>query len=212
MTALRLDGRGEDLFLGTSARRASSATTCATGRPGAADDGGGRAGGDPITALEFLIGDRTLVVGDAGRCASRSWQVVPPPTGGPARLTRDLRSSPRTARRSWRRPPRAATRASSAATPRGGVHLNYGTSGATLLDAAGRWRGAARRSSSRPRPTACSSADGRGRVGQWRARQPAPRGHPQTLFGKVWYEGYSAARRTSGSRRAAPTTSRPSSA
>src|SRR3989442_12115196 len=40
----------------------------------------------PVTALGFLIGDRTLVAGD-GVGGVSTWQVVPPPTGGERRLT-----------------------------------------------------------------------------------------------------------------------------
>ena len=66
ITALALDGRGEDLFVGTSARPGRPRTTCATrrtrGRGAVAGHGSaGRAG----HGLGFLIGDRTLVVGDA---------------------------------------------------------------------------------------------------------------------------------------------------
>ena len=34
-----------------------------------------------MTALGFLIGDRTLVVGDGSGGVS-TWQVIPPPGGG----------------------------------------------------------------------------------------------------------------------------------
>ena len=70
MTALALDGRAEDLFVGTSTGQVlhydmrdrqnpklAEGTTVST-RPGAG-----------VTTLGFLIGDRTLVVGDsAGGC------------------------------------------------------------------------------------------------------------------------------------------------
>jgi phosphate transport system permease protein len=43
-----------------------------------------------------------------------------------------------------------------------------------------------------PKADAVLVADGRGSVGQWRVDNPHPEITLKTLFGKVWYEGYSA--------------------
>ena len=50
-------------------------------------------GSAPVTVLGFLLGDRTLVVGDQSGGVS-TWQVVPPPGGGERRLTRVHRFEP----------------------------------------------------------------------------------------------------------------------
>src|SRR2546422_5084729 len=85
ITALRLDARGDDLVIGTSAGQLIRYDTRDRGTPRLADTVSiGRA---PVTALTFLLGDRTLVIGDAMGAIS-SWQVVPPPTGGAAALAR----------------------------------------------------------------------------------------------------------------------------
>jgi phosphate transport system permease protein len=85
ITALRLDGRGEDLFIGTSRGQLvwyDMRDAQAPKRAGAAD-----ASEAPITALGLLIGDRTLVVGD-GQGGVSTWQLVPGLGGGERRLTR----------------------------------------------------------------------------------------------------------------------------
>jgi len=190
VTAVKMDGRGEDLFLGTSRGhvlhydmrdRANPVRTKAVDT----SDGSGRA----ITTMDFLIGDRTLVVGDSGGRVS-SWQVVPPPQGGPARLTRI-----------YEFPKHEAAIVALAASKRdkgfvsgdsqGGVHLNYGTSGATLL-ALKTEGGSLRALAFAPKGDAVFVADARGKVGQWRIDNPHPEVTLKTLFGKVWYEGYSA--------------------
>ncbi len=88
ITALALDGRGDDLFVGTAAgevvrvdvrERDKPRVTPplkAAAQPGAA-----------VTAMNFLIGDRTLVVGDASGGVS-TWQVLQPRQDGDRRLVR----------------------------------------------------------------------------------------------------------------------------
>ncbi len=73
----------------------------------------------------------------------------------------------------------------------GGVHLNYGTSGATLLSLMTEGR-LVRSLAFAPKADAVFVADARGKVGQWRIDNPHPEVTLKTLFGKVWYEGYSA--------------------
>jgi phosphate transport system permease protein len=189
VTALKLDGRGEDLFLGTSRGQIVWYNMRDRAAPTKIDAVEPAAGGAPVTAMEFLIGDRTLVVGDAAGRVS-SWQVVPPPEGGPARLTRIYDFTAHDA-------PVVALSASMrdkgfvSGDAKGGVHLNYGTSGATLLSLRAEG-GAVQSLAFAPKADAVLVADGRGSVGQWRVDNPHPEITLKTLFGKVWYEGYSA--------------------
>jgi phosphate transport system permease protein len=189
VTAMRLDGRGEDLFLGTSRGQVLRYDMRDRAHPVRAETVDTDGGGGPITAMEFLIGDRTVVIGDGGGRVS-SWQVVPPPQGGAARLTRIYEFPTHKA-------PIAALAASKrdkgfvSGDTQGEVHLNHGTSGATLL--ALRTEGGALRSLAfAPKADAVFVTDARGRVGQWRIDNPHPEVTLKTLFGKVWYEGYSA--------------------
>ena len=92
ITALRLDGRGEDLFLGTSQGRVLRYDFRDRTSP-AAMESVTVGSGAPVTVLGFLLGDRTLVIGDA-RGQVSTWQVVPPPEGGAPRLTRVYEFAP----------------------------------------------------------------------------------------------------------------------
>ncbi len=188
VSALALDGRGEDLFLGTSRgqvlrydlRDPTAPTRVDVVTPGA---------GAPVTALEFLLGDRTLVVGDgSGRVST--WQVVPPPEGGAPRLTRiqdfPPHDGPVTAVAASRRDKGFIT-----TDARGRLHVSYGTTGQTLL------RLAAPAPDVRgvvfaPKADGLLAFGGDGRLGHWRLDNPHPEVTLRTLFGAVWYEGYSA--------------------
>ncbi len=189
ITALRLDGRGEDLFIGTSQgnvlryeMKDSSGpklieTTAVTSKPGV-----------PVTALGFLLGDRTLTVGDEQGGVS-TWQVVPPPGGGEKRLTRIYEFAPHAgavvAMTASKRDKSFAT-----ADGAGHVHISYGTSGKTLLRVKSDAPGLAALTF-RPKNDAVLAADGKGRLAQWTVDNPHPEITLKTLFGKVWYEGYS---------------------
>jgi phosphate transport system permease protein len=186
VTALRLDGRGEDLFIGTSRgqliwydlRHAKDPTQAGAAEVGKA----------PVTALGFLLGDRTLVTGD-GAGGVATWQIVPVTAAGTRRLTLIHRfeghHGPVVAIDPSKRDKGFAT-----ADAQGRVHVHYGTSGQTLLSVG---TGAAdlRSVVFAPKSDALLVVDGAGGVRQWRVDNPHPEVTLATLFGKVWYEGYS---------------------
>jgi len=189
ITALRLDSRGEDLFVGTSqgqvlrydmkdpsAPRLAEAVAI-TSRAGVA-----------VSSLGFLLGDRTLIVGDQAGGVS-SWQVVPPPGGGEKRLTRihvfSAHALPVIAITASKRDKGFAT-----ADASGAVHVSYGTSGQTLLSLKAEQAGLQSLVFA-PKSDALLSADEQGAVAQWQIYNPHPEVTLKTLFGKVWYEGYS---------------------
>jgi phosphate transport system permease protein len=185
VTALVMDGRGDDLFVGTSRGQVLRYHLGDPSSPALAETV--TVGDAAVTVVGFLIGDRTLVVGDArGRVST--WQLVPVAGVGGPRLARIHEF-----------PPHGAAVAAVAASPRdkgfvtadagGGLHVSYGASGQTLL----RLRA--------PEPDLravvfAPKADGLlamaadGRVAHWRLENPHPEVTLHTLFGKVWYEGY----------------------
>ena len=187
VTALRLDGRGDDLFLGTSGGDVVRYDLRDKGAPRLAEAVAVAPSGTPVTMLQFLNGDRTLVVGD-GAGAVTTWQVVPPPTGGQARLTRIAEFAAHKTRVVAASPSRR-DKGFVTADAAGGLHLNYGTSGTTLLDLQA---GAGLRAVVfAPKADGVVTADEQGRLSHWALRNPHPEVTLGTLFGRVWYEGYS---------------------
>ena len=184
ITALKLDGRGEELFVGTSrgqllwydVRDAKNPTQAGAAEVGTA----------PVSALGFLLGEHTLVTGDA-RGAVASWQIVP--TAGSRRLTLihrfDGHGAPVVAIDASKRDKGFVT-----ADARGGVRVHYGTSGRTLLSI-GTGGNDLRAVVFAPKSDALLVVDGQGTLRQWRVDNPHPEVTLGTLFGKVWYEGYS---------------------
>lgn len=187
ITALGLDGRGDDLFVGTSGGQVLRYDLRAPGAPERAEAVDVAASGIAVTVLDFLVGDRTLVVGtEDGRVST--WQVVPPPGGGTPRLTRvnefASHAAPVVAAAHSRRDKGFVT-----ADAGGTLRLHYGTSGKTLLTVEG--AGPVRSVVFAPKADGLLALDAAGAIGHWRLDNPHPEATLRTLFGKVWYEGYS---------------------
>ena len=189
ITTMALDGRAEDLFLGTSRGRVvqyDMRDHRSLRRGEAVSVSSVQA---PVTALGFLIGDRTLVVGDGAGSVS-TWQMVPPPGGGERRLRRVNRfrdhPAPVAAVTASRRDKGFAT-----ADAGGGILVHYGTSGETLLSLRAEAAQPLRAIMLAPKADGVVGVDAAGTVTDWRLHNPHPEATLRTLFGKVWYEGYS---------------------
>ncbi|HVQ75269.1 MAG TPA: ABC transporter permease subunit [Candidatus Binatia bacterium] len=191
VTALNIDERGADLFLGTSQGRLVRVDLGDKAAPRVVEtvDISGTTGAAPVTVVDFLLGDRTIVVGDeAGRVTT--WQIVRPEAGGDPRLVRvhEFRKH-------------AAPVMAVSASPRdkgfvtadtsGQVEIHYGTSGRTLMSFTAP-AGDLRAVFFAPKADAVVTADTAGQISQWKLTNPHPEITLGTLFGKVWYEGYSA--------------------
>jgi phosphate transport system permease protein len=189
ISAIDLDDRGEDLYVGTStgqvvrvdlrdlANPKIAGIVAASSRPGVG-----------VTILGFLIGDRTLVVGDAAGGIS-SWQILRQDEGQ-WRLTKIYDFTPQqgsvTAFAKSRRNKGFLT-----ADAAGVVQLHYGTTGETLLTvkASGEeLRGA----TFAPKGDGFLTVDATGNLSHWGLNNPHPEITLKSLFGKVWYEGYDA--------------------
>jgi phosphate transport system permease protein len=185
VTALALDGRGDDLYVGTSRGELVRYDWRERDSPRRAE-AVSAAIGTPITVLKFLNGDRTLVVGTAAGTVA-TWQLVTPPTGGEVRLTRVNEFTAH---------PAAVVGASASrrdkgfvtADAGGGLYLHYGTSGTTLLrlQTAAGLRGVV----FAPKADGVVTVDERGGLTHWAVHNPHPEVTLGTLFGRVWYEGY----------------------
>ena len=189
ITALKLDSRAEELFIGTSQGQVLRYDMKDAASPKLAEVVAvASKPGVPITVLGFLLGDRTLVAGDQAGGVS-SWQVVPPPGGGEKRLTRTheftAHAAPVVAMTASKRDKGFAT-----ADGSGVVHLSYGTSGQTLLSFKAERPGLEALAFA-PKTDALLAEDGQGVIALWQVDNPHPETTLKTLFGKVWYEGYS---------------------
>jgi phosphate transport system permease protein len=189
ITGLALDGRGEDLFVGTSSGqvlrvdlRDSSdpkvaGAVAATTRPGAG-----------VSIMGFLIGDRTLVVGDTLGGVS-SWQLLQA-DGGERRLTKTYDFTPH-AGAVVAFAPSSRDKGFITVDASGMTRLRYGTTGETLLTVkaeGGRFTGVA----FAPKADGVIAVDAMGRFSNWALDNPHPESTLKSLFGKIWYEGYAA--------------------
>ena len=136
--------------------------------------------------LQFLNGDRTLVVGDRAGAVS-TWQVVPPPLGGEARLTRIYEFAPHAAAVVAASPSRR-DKGFVTADAAGTLHVNYGTSGTTLLTLRG--DPDMRAVVFAPKADGLVTGTGQGLLSLWAVHNPHPEITLSTLFSRIWYEGY----------------------
>ncbi len=188
ITAIAIDGRGDDLFVGTSRGRILRDDLRERGAARLAEtvDVGSRPGAG-VTVIGLLIGDRTVIVGDQAGGVS-SWQVVGLPGQGEPRLTRihrfEAHAGPVVAVGPSRRDKGFAT-----ADATGRVLLHYGTSGKTLL-ALSVGRQDVRSIAIAPKADGLLAQHGDGTLAHWALDNHHPEITLRTLFGKVWYEGY----------------------
>ncbi len=141
-----------------------------------------------ITSLAFLLGDRSLLVGDEAGNVS-VWFEVPDsssPTGNI--LTRIHQLSPLelpitniTAS--------ARDRGFVASDEGGNINLYHATSG-QLLKELKTDGSAVRKLSFAPKSNGILAIDDKGKMYDWELDNPHPETNLKTLFGKVWYEGY----------------------
>ena len=189
VTAVAIDGRGDDVFVGTSDGQIvrvdlrdmpdikPADTVEAASQPGA-----------PITQFGLLNGDRTLVVGDQAGGVS-TWQVVGLPGEGRRRLTRVHRYEPHGGAVISVTPSRR-DKGFATADASGRVQVHYATSGQTLMSLPSQGGGGLRSVAIAPKADGLVALRADGRASLWRLDNPHPEVTLKTLFGKVWYEGY----------------------
>ncbi len=189
ITTLDLDNRGQNLFVGTSSGQVFrvdlqdpnepklAGSVAATSRPGIG-----------VSTMGFLIGDRTLVIGDSSGGVS-SWQLLQP-NGGEPRLTKVHDFAPHAGRVIAFAPSRR-DKGFVTADASGSVHLHYGTTGRTLLTMKANGGGLDSLTFA-PKADGVIAVDAAGRLFHWAVQNPHPEITLKSLFGKIWYEGYTA--------------------
>jgi phosphate transport system permease protein len=188
ISALIMDNRGEDVFVGMSDGQLLRVDLRDPDAPKPAVPllAAGKAG-TAITSLGFLNGDRTLIVGDASGTVS-SWQTLRSEEGT-YYVTRMATFEPHLAAVT-RFSPSLRNKGFISADAQGGIHLNYSTTGSTLatLTTGGDPVAAAALT---PRADGILAASASGKLYRWSVRNPHPETTLNSLFGRVWYEGYS---------------------
>jgi len=186
ITALAADSRGDSVFVGTSSGQIVVLKSSEGGAPAVIATAAAAQGGSAITMLGLLIGDRTLVTGDASGAVT-SWQLLRDGQG-----TMRLRRIYEFARHEASVVAFSASQRDKGfltADAAGNVFLRYGTSGRTLLRLrAGQDLSALTYA---PKVDGLLAVGSTGRIEHWAVRNPHPEITLRTLFGRVWYEGYS---------------------
>jgi phosphate transport system permease protein len=187
VTVLALDERGQDVFAGTSIGEIVRFDLRDEENP-AQGETVTASPGKALTVLGFLNGDRTLVSGDAAGRVS-SWQIVQSEDGASRRLMRmhDFRAhgAAVTGFSASRRDKGFVT-----SDARGGLAVHYGTTGKSLLslEAGSAPIGGVVFA---PKADAVLAAAADGTLHHFGLKNPHPEISWRTLFGRVWYEGYS---------------------
>ena len=188
ISVLRLDDRGGDLFVGTDDGKVVRFNLAETERvrPAGSLDAASRTGA-AITTLDFLLGDRTLVVGDEAGGVS-SWQLVGAKGALAGQLERMHSFAPhRGAVTAFARSSRG--KGFLTADAGGTVRLHHGTTGKTLLSLA-TGVGSLSRVVLAPKGDGLVAAGDNGDLAHWSIDNPHPEISLQALFAPIWYEGY----------------------
>lgn len=183
ITALAVDNRGEDVFAGTSTGEVAR-IDLRTGAPAYAE-ATLATDGSAVTALGFLLGHRTLIVGDQrGRVSS--WQLLSNDSGAlELRRIHDFAPHSQAVRSIT-----ASNRDKGflTADEQGGIKLHYGTTGRTRLSI----QPATLDLSSityAPRADGFAFLGSDGSVQHYALENRHPEITLSSLFNKVWYEG-----------------------
>ena len=187
LTGLTLSRDGRRLAAGTKDGRVAVFSMDESGRP--ERSGAFPASDDPVTALVFLLGDQSLVTGDAaGRIVQ--WLPIRGERGSSARYVsaREFASHPATVQL-LRPSPR--DKGFLSVDTRGGIRLSHATAHRTYAEI-GDSSGSLAALTFAPKANGIVAVARDGRILHWNLDNPYPEATLRTLFGKVWYEGYSA--------------------
>jgi phosphate transport system permease protein len=186
LSAMAIDGRGDDLYLGLSDGKLVRVDLREpeTPRPALPLAASSRAGAG-VTALLLLNGERTLAVGDAAGGVG-TWQTLRSDEGSYF-LTKVNRFETHNAPISMFAPSLRDKGFLSADTE-GGLRLQYATTGSTLARVS--CPAPAKASALTPKGDGIITVDASGRMSSWDLKNPHPETTLRSLFGPVWYEGY----------------------
>ena len=141
-----------------------------------------------ITALAFLLGDRSLVVGDESGHVS-VWFEVPDSTSPTGDLLKKIHVLSPLELPVTQITASARDRGFLASDTGGNINIYHTTSGQKVAELKGDGSTIERLSFS-PKANGVTAIDGDGKFYNWNVENEHPETNFKTLFGKVWYEGY----------------------
>ena len=143
----------------------------------------------PVTALGFLLGDRSLIVGDEAGSVSVWFEVADPDSPG-GKVFKKVHQLPPFALPVSEIVPSSRDRGFIAADSGGNINLYHATSEQKLAELKTDGPPVMNLAFA-PKGNGVLAVDGAGKLYDWNVDNPHPETSFKTLFGKVWYEGYS---------------------
>lgn len=143
----------------------------------------------PVTALGFLLGDRSLIVGDEAGDVSVWFEVADPDSPG-GKVFKKVHELPPFALPVEDIVPSSRDRSFIASDSGGNINLYHATSEKKLAELKTDGPGVQSLSFA-PKGNGILALDGAGKLYDWNVKNSHPETSMKTLFGKVWYEGYS---------------------
>ena len=188
VTALLLDGRGETLSIGTADGTLYHFDVRESTRPVLIETLSVASSTTPVTALAYLIGDRSMVIG-TGAGEVSVWM--------PVRLSKESNVTRLQFIRRMAAHPAAVTAISPSQRDKGfitgdaqgNLFVHYSTSGQTLLRFSGN-QSAIRTLMFAPKADGAITMTETGQIATYAIHNPHPETTFASLFEPVWYEGY----------------------
>jgi len=189
-TAIELDYYLSNLFVGTSDGKIYHWDISDTSSPELLNilsvDGSSKS---PVTALAFLLGDRSLVVGNESGEVS-VWFEVSDPDSARGKIFKKVHELPPMELPVTNIATSSRDRGFIVSDKGGNINLyfattaeklaDYKTDGSTVMNLA-----------FTPKANGIVAIDNQGKLYNWSVKNPHPETTMKSLFGKVWYEGYS---------------------
>ena len=142
----------------------------------------------PVTALAFLLGDRSLIVGDGAGDVS-VWFEVSDPNSPRGKVLTKIHELPPMELPVTNIIASTRDRGFIAADNGGNINLYHATSERKLKSF--KTDGSVKTLAYPPKADGIIAVDKKGKLYDWNVSNPHPETSFKTLFGKVWYEGYS---------------------
>jgi phosphate transport system permease protein len=187
VTACILDYKGRYLYAGTSNGQLLRWDVSEPGNPRLVESTSVTKGA-AVTALNLVLGDFSLAIGDATGKYTTWFPVSTPGSGEDKRLTL-IHKLPDHAGKVSAIVPSLRDKSLISFSENGELRIDHTTSERTLVSL-GKSSNNLVQASYSPRCTALTTLDSSGKVAIWNLDIPHPEVSLGTLFGKVWYEGY----------------------